>query len=83
MALERLGATREFGHVLLGLLKANGWTVANRPAIGGGRLVIASRQGYEIVDHGDTLAEVACRVFEAATRAQRLQRDENVQLELA
>lgn len=81
--LERLGESREWGDSLLRLLEVGGWTVDRRPAaLERGVLVIASKNGHEVRDSAETLAEVAGRVFEAAIRVQRLELRAPVQLQL-
>jgi hypothetical protein len=81
-SIERLGETTEFRSLLLKLLRLQGWTVDERPAFGGGWLVIASKNGVEVCRKGDSLAEISTEVFKEATRAQALGIHEPVQLEL-
>jgi hypothetical protein len=72
--LERLGDSDGWGETLIFLLRHAGWTVAVRPGLGGGRLVIATRRGVEIRHQADRLAAAAYPVFRAALRSRRLVR---------
>ena len=87
MTLERLGESSGFGYTLLELLGVNGWEIAvTKPFAGAqldaegepiesdhaGVLVIASKSGYEIRRTGESVAAVACDVFNEAAHMQRV-----------
>lgn len=62
--LERLGATVEFGELLLRPLVADGWEVEQVRAFAGeGVLVIARKGPFEVKRVGGKLADVAPDLF--------------------
>lgn len=67
--LERLGATGEWGDLLVRLLRLQGWTVVRRPRLGGGVLLIAARGNLHAGGAGDSMAEASIALFERAARA--------------
>lgn len=66
--LERLGDTHDWGAALLRLCELRGWTIDERPRLGGGVIVIACRDGCVIERAGATTADVAAPIFEEAMR---------------
>ena len=96
--LERLGETGEFGWCLLRLLGLSGWSIvvttpfagapvdeqdASSEAEHAGVLVIAARGGHEIRMTGESVAAIACDLFQEAVRRQRLSIGHDVQMTLA
>jgi len=62
--LERLGATVEFGSLLLNLLEMDGWDVQRVGAFAGeGVLVIARRGPFEVRRTGESIGEISTEVF--------------------
>lgn len=68
--LERLGSSIAFGEQLLEVLRVHGWDVVKTTALGGGCLVIAGKNGYEIRRKGETFSAIATEVFDEASRIQ-------------
>lgn len=65
--IPRLGESAEFRSLLLRLVELSGWTVEERPAFGGGVLVIAHRPGLPVIARrGETAADVAVPIFTEA-----------------
>ena len=62
--MERLGGTVEFGRALQSLLEAAGWTISERPLLGGGVLLIASGHGTSVEACADEYAGAIGALFE-------------------
>jgi hypothetical protein len=67
--MQRLGETFEFRCLLFRLLELNGWTIDERPAVGG-VIFIARRDGHVVQCYGATAADVATDLFQAAATVQ-------------
>jgi hypothetical protein len=61
--MQRIGETHEWGSALLRLCELRGWTIEQRPALGGGVIVIACRAGRVVQHAGETVADAAAPIF--------------------
>ena len=62
--MERLGETVAFGDALIGLLNAAGWTIEERPMLGGGVMLIAIGHGTSVAASADDRAAAVGALFE-------------------
>lgn len=98
MTLERLGESRDFGYTLLELLGLSGWQVVVTTPFAGAAvdeadapienehaaiLVIAEKGGHVIHRTGESVAAIACDVFQECARRQRIRVVGDVQLKLS
>jgi hypothetical protein len=70
--IPRLGDTTEWGSLMLRMLELQGWQVTVRPLFGdSGVLVLAERDRVVVYRQGNTVADVACDLFQDATNRQQ------------